>query len=212
MKYNDFIDFVCTNDIDICAITETWLSNDIRGSEFLPNGYQTVRIYPDGCFTAHNRGGVALVIKSELKPKLCTENNPRCELIWCDIEPSPGKSTTIGCCYRAEKGKDYSLSIICDSIDKVTSSNCILLGDFNFPKVNWSTEQSSDILSRKFIDTLQKNYMTQLNFSPTRKTNILDLVITNNTRLTIGNSDHDTVIVELTTMSKIINKSCDYVV
>ena len=97
------MDFMCTYDIDVCAITETWLSNDIGDSEFLPNGYQIVRkdryieFYPDGCFTAHNRGGVALVIKSELKPKLCTENNPRAELIWCDIEPSPGKSTTIGC-------------------------------------------------------------------------------------------------------------------
>ena len=87
----------------------------------------------------------------------------------------------------------------------MTNSNCILLGDFNFPKVNWSTEQSCDILSRKFIDTLQKNYMTQMNFSPTRKTNILDLVITNNTDSIyeidivgpIGNSDHDTVIIEV---------------
>ncbi len=126
--YNDFMDFTCTNDFDMCAVTETWLSNDIGDSEFLPNGYQIVRkdrdieFYPVGCFTAHNRGGVALVIKSEMKPKLCTENNPRAELIWCDIEPSPGKSTTIG------------ISIVCDSIDKVTNSNCILLGHFNFPK------------------------------------------------------------------------------
>ena len=47
--------------------------------------------------------------------------------------------------------------------------------------------------------------MTQMNFSPTRKTNILDLVITNNTDSIykidivgpIGNSDHDTVIIEV---------------
>ena len=25
MKYNDFIDFMCSNDIDVCAKTETWL-------------------------------------------------------------------------------------------------------------------------------------------------------------------------------------------
>ena len=164
-----------------------------------------LNFYPDGCLTAHNRGGVVLVIKYELKPKLCTEDNHRAELIWCDIEPSPGKSTTIGCCYRAEKGKDYSISIICDSTEKVTNSNCICLGDLTFPKVNWSTEQSSDILSRKFIDPLQKNYMTQINFSPTRKTNILDLVITNNTDSIynidivgpIGNSDHDIVIIKV---------------
>ena len=113
---------------------------------------------------------MALVIKYELKPKLCTENNPRAELIWCDIEPSPGKSTTIGCCYRAEKGKDYSLSIICDSNDKVTNSNCVLLRDFNFPKVNWSTEQSSDILSRKFIDTLKKKLPDSNEFQSNQET------------------------------------------
>ena len=89
------MDFMCTNDIDVCAISETWLSNDTGDSEFLPNGYENVEFYPDGCLTAHNRGGVVLVIKSELKPKLCTENNHRAELIWCDIEPSPDKSTTI---------------------------------------------------------------------------------------------------------------------
>ena len=209
-KYNDFIDFICSNDIDVCAITETWLCSEDSDSEFLPNGYQIFRkdrditFYPTGCFTVYNRGGVAIVVKSELKPKLCVENNPRAELIWCDIEPLPGKVTTIGCCYRAEKGKDHSMSIICDSIDKVTNPNCILLGDFNFPNVNWSNEQSSDILSRKFIDTLQRNFWTQMNYSPTRKTNILDLVITNNTDCIykievagpIGNSDHDTVITE----------------
>ena len=57
-KYNDYMEFMCTNDIDVCAITEMWLSNDIGDSEFLPNGYQTVRkdrdneFYPDGCLEA----------------------------------------------------------------------------------------------------------------------------------------------------------------
>ena len=47
--------------------------------------------------------------------------------------------------------------------------------------------------------------MTQMNFSPTRKTNILDLVITNNTDSIynidivgpIGNSDHYIVIIKV---------------
>ena len=45
------MDFMCTNDIDVCAITETWLSNDIGDSEFLPNGYQIVRKDRDIEFT-----------------------------------------------------------------------------------------------------------------------------------------------------------------
>ena len=41
-KCNDFMEFMCTNDIAVCAITETCLSDDVGDSEFLPNGYQIV--------------------------------------------------------------------------------------------------------------------------------------------------------------------------
>jgi len=219
-KFNELKDYLIDEDLDVCAITETWLSEEINDSEFLPDGYQVFRkdrrldFFPEGCYSSVDRGGVALIIKNNLKPRRCIENDPKAELIWCDFEVAPGKVTTIGCCYRAEKGRDHSLQLICESIDKVTNPNIILLGDFNFPRINWNNESTEDCLSRAFVDCLQRNYLTQVNFSPTRKLNILDLVIVSNkdsvhkVKITepLGNSDHDTVSIDLIVPTKPINR------
>ena len=41
-KFNELTDFIISKDIDMCAITETWLSSEIEDAEFLPEKYQVV--------------------------------------------------------------------------------------------------------------------------------------------------------------------------
>ena len=89
---------------------------------------------------------------------------------------------------------------------KKTPKNSILIGDFNFPKINWSLEVGSDQKSRNFLDIIDETQLTQLVDFPTHvKGNILDLVLTNVPEKilnidclgNLGNSDHSIISVDI---------------
>jgi len=52
------------------------------------------------------------------------------------------------------------------------------MGDFNYPKINWSTlDSDSDPPSTAVRDVILDNYLYQHVREPTRENNILDLII-----------------------------------
>ena len=61
----------------------------------------------------------------------------------------------------------------------------IIVGDFNLPNISWadSTYTSVGSLSQNFCDVLDDYFMSQLCLVPTRESNILDLIITNQPEL-----------------------------
>jgi len=55
------------------------------------------------------------------------------------------------------------------------------MGDFNYPKINWSTlDSDSDPPSTAVRDLILDNYLDQHVREPTRENNILDLIISSN--------------------------------
>ena len=72
------------------------------------------------------------------------------------------------------------------------------MGDFNFPGINWSTLEC-DIAGSKFRDLVLDCYLHQHVDTPTRESNILDLVLSSDINLIekveitehLGNSDHN---------------------
>ena len=88
----------------------------------------------------------------------------------------------------------------------------LLLGDFNFPKINWetyTTTTSFESPEYKFIETLRDNFLSQLVREPTRlrgndEPTTIDLLITNNEEAirsihlssALGASDHRMLQVE----------------
>ena len=73
-----------------------------------------------------------------------------------------------------------------DTIDAhlTTSPEIIILGDFNFPHINWETSKVQGGVgasqARTLLELLNHNNLTQHIHSSTRLNNILDLVITKN--------------------------------
>jgi hypothetical protein len=57
----------------------------------------------------------------------------------------------------------------------------IIAGDFNLPNISWtdSNHTSTGTLGQNFCDILDDYFMSQLCLIPTRESNILDLIITN---------------------------------
>ena len=97
--------------------------------------------------------------------------------MWVTLNLHPKLSWLVG--YRPEKDEPLILNKICSSINKINNDNCVLLGDFNFKKINWSTITGSSQLENKFIDTITDNILNQVVHTPTRENNILDIVLIN---------------------------------
>ncbi|GAB0204057.1 hypothetical protein GRJ2_002871300 [Grus japonensis] len=77
----------------------------------------------------------------------------------------------------------------------------VLMGDFNHPDICWKVNTSRHKQSRKFLQSINDNFLTQVVEEPTRRGVLLDLVLTNKEGLvgdvklggSLGCSDHEMV-------------------
>ena len=89
---------------------------------------------------------------------------------------------------------DYHRSMI-DYLKSLsfTSTNLVLVGDFNYPDISWAAVTGSTASSNLFCDYVFNNNLVQLVHRPTHvKGSILDLLLTNNDDLI-----HNTVVISL---------------
>ena len=82
---------------------------------------------------------------------------------------------------------------------ETAATNCALIfEDFNYPNVDWE-DLDADNSSRYFLDLVNDSFLTQHVSSPSRGTNILDLVFTTDpgmveeiqVRENLANCDHN---------------------
>jgi len=121
------------------------------------------------------------------------------------------RSLTIGNIYRSpnsNKQQDDKLYRLIDEVVIKSKKGVILVGDFNFPDINWDICHSNSYTSQAFIDTLQKNLLTQHVDFPTRirgtdTPHILDLVLTDEPVINkideyapLAKSDHSILLIE----------------
>lgn len=190
---------------DIVMATETWLDSIQTDAEIFPDTYKVYR-------KDRNRhgGGVLLAVKNTLDSYHVPELQEDCELIWVKLKLK-GKRTLYLCAYyRPNVSDEEGLRLFSNSISRATAiSNAHVLigGDMNFPGWDWRTMSLKPNavhprLHNDFVDILSDNGLEQLVLSPTRRNNILDLMITNCPQLISrvevipGLSDHDAVYCE----------------
>ena len=214
-KYTDLglHSYLTDNDVDICAISETWLCEDISSDEFCPDGYTVIRKdrdishYDEGTFSMESRGGVLLLAKENLQAQQVSKD-VQAELLWATVKPNHEDNLLIGVLYRPEKGALTNIQNICSSINQIQVGDVLLLGDFNFPNINWDNPSPQGQIETIFLDTVEDNLLTQLVSTPTRGKNILDLVFTGNIDMIdscdvippLGSSDHNGTLVKLKTL------------
>jgi len=80
---------------------------------------------------------VLLYVKSELQPTEYTVRSDFGDSVWCKMGTS-----LIGVCYRSNNslivGTDNNAKL-CELIKEVSDDNVLVMGDFNFPEINWSS-------------------------------------------------------------------------
>ena len=186
--------------------TETWLNSSILDSEMSIRGY-TLHRKDRNDAEKHRGGGVALYVHNDLncvhRDELFEHNFP--ETIWGDIRCNGG-NTLVGVCYRAPNSLHINDEALYSLIDRVSKEEVVIMGDFNFPELDWGRADSIGD-SHPFIECMSNNFLTQLVEEPTRAKNYLDLILCSDSSLieyaSVGEpfetSDHQIVTFSLAT-------------
>ncbi|KAF8385900.1 hypothetical protein PRIPAC_75042, partial [Pristionchus pacificus] len=191
----------------ITCLTETWLSSVFPNSLLLGDQEQYFTVFRRD--RNSRGGGVAIIIHSSISAaQIADETIPGShELLAIDLDIN-GDLLRVICAYRSPQANTLQTDSLVKSILDLCScpQPTIVTGDFNLPDIDWSVfplPQPNRIApsSQSFLDFCQLTKLAQLVKEPTRKENILDLVMCNHPNLitacTVGPpfdiSDHSTV-------------------
>ena len=132
------------------------------------------------------RGTLIYVHKDLQANEVKTLNDTDCnESVRCTLKLSSGAKLLLGCIYRSPNSDDENNAklneLVCKADLFPAKYKCIV-GDFNFPSINWSLGDCKDPKSRAFINTILNCFLTQNVSNPTRhrdgqQSNLLDLII-----------------------------------
>jgi len=190
-KASEIADFIIEKHLDVCAITETWLSGDVEKDnivlgELIPAGFHLEQVPR----TQRRGGGVAIVCKSSLRCKRQKiQTFKTFEVIEVQLASKKDcyRFSTI---YRPPTNSSVSafLEEIYSYIDCQATSKQkrIFVGDFN---IHFDNNQNRN--AEKFKDILESTNLRQHVSKPTHvKGHLLDLIITNVDEDIVTNIQH----------------------
>jgi len=161
---------------DIIGVTESWGSPDISDSELSIPDFDMFRVDRQN---GHRGGGVLLYVTSSLNAIEVVLCSKFCDQVWCKVKTRNCTKLLVGVCYRsptpAMSSKDNDM-LLCDMLLELKGKSLLLMGDFNFPDVDWSTSHGYSLSSQNFIDAIDDAFLTQQVTEGTCNGAILDLV------------------------------------
>ncbi|CAM5085999.1 unnamed protein product [Natator depressus] len=190
---------VMSRNYDVIGITETWWDNSHDWSTVM-DGYKLFRKDRQG----RKGGGVALYVREQYDcSELRYETVEKPECLWIKFRSVCNKSdVVVGVCYRPpDQGDEVDEAFFRQLTEATRSHALILMGDFNFPDICWESNTAVHRQSRKFLESVEDNFLAQVLGEPTRGGAFLDLLLTNRVELVgeakvdgnLGGSDHELV-------------------
>lgn len=182
-KIANFDFLLNSNKNDLILITETWLKKNLADSLICPANYDIFR-----CDRPSKGGGVALLTKKQF-PLLPVETarTKHFEILCLDLIISLDDKIRFILVYFPPKSASNADSIerLCNELFVLCSTDLkvILIGDFNFPGINWSDLTGKSSADNLFLDFILETKLFQLIEFPTRGKNLLDLILTNDKSL-----------------------------
>ena len=137
-KMDELCERISKTNCDIIGITETWGHHQINDAELSIEGYTLFRKDREG----KTGGGLALYIKESLtaSENLDLTNHEFQESLWCSVK-GLHSSTLVGICYRNPSSKEINndnlLRLLTKASDLCKDTNFLLMGDFNFPEIDF---------------------------------------------------------------------------
>ena len=182
---------------DIFAVTESWANEDIGNDLLIINGYELVSRVDRNDTDRGRGGGILVYAKKEL--------DVLAEDVMTDFNQCTGIKIKRRCgdvnlyvVYRSPNSTKANDDDLVKWVKEMRGPT-IIIGDFNFPDIDWSAGIAGS-RGRNFLDATQETFMEQLVNEPTHRSgNILDLVLCNEEEMVtevkaegrLGKSDHD---------------------
>ena len=172
------------------ALTETWLKPYMSDAQLHVPGYTISRCDRSG----RVGGGVLLYSHINIPVSECeTFDDGTCEGLFC-------RFSTINTCvivaYRPPNAPLSSFNSLleffssCIHLVNDDSYDIMITGDYNLPSIDWQTVSVSlggpsetQLSAHSLLNFMAKHLLSQYVLCPTRGNNVLDLFITNNSRL-----------------------------
>ncbi|KAK4830434.1 hypothetical protein QYF61_011142 [Mycteria americana] len=183
---------------DMVAITETWWGDSHNWSAAM-DGYKLFRRDRRG----RRGGGVALYVRECLDSLELDDGDDRVECLWVRIRGKANKADiVVGVCYRPPNQDEETDELFYKQLGEASRSLAlVLVGDFNLQDVCWKYNTAERKQSRRFLERVADNFLTQLVSEPTREGAPLDLLFTNRDGLVsdvmvggcLGQSDHEMI-------------------
>ena len=184
--------------IDIIGITDVYPKNcryNPEKAELQIDGYDLFVVESGEAAMRE----VGIYVRKELLAEEVKVTTKFQESIWISIKLNVKDKVIVGCVYKSPSSKQ-------ENLDK-EYSHILIMGDFNYPKINWKQWTSSGVKDAEaFLECIRDSYLHYIyqhvtEFTPTRENNepsTLDLIFTNeegivdDTRITspLGHSDH----------------------
>ena len=192
--------------IVITEINSKFVGNNLLSNDFNLCGFNLFTLN----VSVPNKRGILIYINTSLYSVQFDLVQKFDEYLFIKIRINTGSNLILGAFYRSPSSaaiNDQNLLKLIDSLTLIKQDKILLIGDFNFPSINWSnkivgTSLSVNSIAYKFISCLKDNYLTQHVHFPTRARgsqtpHTLDLVITNDDFVEeianlspLGKSDH----------------------
>ena len=207
-KINELRCIVLTENIDVIAVTETYIdtvNNDLI-YEYNIEGFKLFnkdRVNRRG-------GGVALFIATWLHPVDITPHDTNIEHV-CVRVTGDELTLNLSVTYRPPGQTQELDNEMYRVLQQTLRNESVILGDFNLPHIDWQTLHGVESESHKMIEFLEDNFLHQLVTEPTRENNILDLVIASQAHLLnnvtvgehLGSCDHKVIRAQINTTTKV---------
>ncbi|KAK4816200.1 hypothetical protein QYF61_012665 [Mycteria americana] len=197
-KQEDLEAIVHQENYDMVAITETWWGDSHNWSAVM-DGYKLFRRDRRG----RRGGGVPLYVRECLDSLELDDGDDRVECLRVRIRGKANKADiVVGVCYRPPNQDEETDELFYKQLGEASRSLAlVLVGDFNLPDVCWKYNTAERKQSRRFLERVADNFLTQLVSEPTREGALLDLLFTNREGLVsdvmvggcLGQSDHEMI-------------------
>ena len=202
-KKNLLEDSARENNAFIICLTETHLNKNIKDAEIHIENFVPFRTDRGG---GRKGGGVVVYILRDLAPVTATVLSKSNGTVEFSILHIKSHNIIIISIYRPP---DCPVRLFAEAIDLIkekldeleeTGANLVMLGDFNFPNINWQTKNvyGGSVENRQqtqiLCDLTDRHCMEQYIQKPTRGKNILDLLFLNNEKLLHHYSVQETIL------------------
>ncbi len=201
---------------------------DLTVEEFRLNGYE-IMPHPNIEVKDSGRGTILHVHNSLPAKQINIDINGEAfqEVVFSEVSLGAEDKLLVGCFYRSGSNTSRNTDLLMELLRKISQmkySHILLMGDFNFPEIDWTSwtsgkDENVDTRGYKFLECVRDCYLYQHITEPTRgrgsdTPSTIDLIFTNEEGMIntidicapIGKSDHSVLQFEFTYHMERTNK------